>query len=242
MRYTATAILAAAMLASPLPAFSQSTDNSAPVPASVATEPSTATPAPQEQGCVLHVWPGKSFHTVQYGWTHGGTIDGSQKGRKGYPDMPDQPLSAEVQRGEMAKVDIPALLGLSGYRTVMHDAPLETKVIRSTPGRMLKDSGPCHAELMIEDVVYQNNVINGKWLNVIYKFRAFEGTSDAPVRGYSTYILGRVTLFPPDPDTDPQPALDDLRRAFGQTLNDFGKQYDAYLKRNGKLKGAKITL
>lgn len=240
MRLKATAVLAAALLGSPFPAQSQSADGLAPAPALVAAEP--AAPAAQDQGCVLHVWPGKSFHTVQYGWTHGGTIDGSIKGRKGYPDMPDEPLGAAVQRDMLAKVDIPALLELSGYRTVLHDVPLETKVIRATPGRMLKDSGPCHAELMIEDVVYQNNVINGKWLNVIYKFRTFEGTSDAPVRGYSTYILGRVTLFPPGPDSDPQPALDDLRRAFGQTLNDFGKQYAAYLKRNGKLKSAKITL
>ena len=43
-------------------------------------------------------------------------------------------------------------------------------------------------------------------------------------------------------DTDPQPALDELIRTYAQSVSEFGEQYAAYLKRNGKKKGASITL
>ncbi len=190
----------------------------------------------------MHVWPGRSFHTVYYGWAHGGTINGAQKGRKGYPAIPDQPLSVEVQRELLGKLDIPAIIGLSNYIAVLHDNPLSAAMIRSTPGRQVAESGPCYAELMIDDIVFQNNVINGKWLNIIFRFREFEGVGAAPARTYGTYVTVRTPLFPPDPDTDPQPALDELRSAYSQSLTEFGKQYAAFLKRNGKKKGASITL
>lgn len=211
-----------------------------------ATAPAAPVAAPAEaptvQACELHVWPGRGFHTVYYGWAHGGTIDGAQKGRKGYPAIPDEPLSPEIQRGELVKLDIPAILGLTGYRTVLHDQVLSGTAIRSTPGRQIADSAPCYAELMIDDIVFQNNVINGKWLNVIFRFRQFEESAAAPVGGYGTYVLSRVMKFPPDPDTDPQPGLDELHAAFSQSVTEFGKQYAAYRKRNGKKKGASITL
>jgi hypothetical protein len=205
--------------------------------------PAAASPeTPTVPACELHVWPGRGFHTVYYGWAHGGTIDGAQKGRKGYPAIPDEPLSPEIQRGELAKLDIPAILGLTGYRTVIHDQALSGTAIRATPGRQLADSAPCYAELMIDDIVFQNNVINGKWLNVIFRFRQFEGSTPAPVSSYGTYVLSRVLKFPPDPDTDPQPGLDELHRAYSLSVTEFGKQFAAFRKRNGKKKGASITL
>lgn len=201
-----------------------------------------ASPAAAPQTCELHVWPGNGFHTVYYGWAHGGTIDGAQKGRKGYPDIPDEPLSPQIQLEELGKLDIPAILGLSGYRTVLHDTPLGTAAIRSSPGRQIAGTNPCYAELMIEDIVFQNNVLSGKWLNVIYRFRQYDSADNAPSRTYGTYILSRANLFPPAADTDPQPALDELRKAFSQSVGEFGKQYAAYQKRGGKKKGASITL
>lgn len=209
----------------------------------VEASPALAAPPPaQTASCELHVWPAKGFHTVQYGWTHGGTVDGSQKGRKGYPDMPDEPVSPAIQREELAKLDLPAILKLDGYRTVVHEAPLDTPTIRSTTGRHIADRGPCYAELIVEDIVFQNNVINGKWLNVIYRFRQFEGEGAEPVRKYGTYVLTRLVKFPPGADQDPAPALAELRQAFGQSVGEFGRQYEAFQKRGGKRKGASITL
>ncbi len=235
MRTTAMALLSGAILACAQPAFAQTADAT---PAEAAPTPAVA-PATT---CELHVWPGRSFHTVHYGWVNGGTIDGAQKGRKGYPPMPDQPLSVEVQRELLGKIDIPAMIGLSGFTAVVHENALSAAVIRSTPGRQIADRGPCYAELMIDDIVFQNHVINGKWLNIIFRFRQFEGAAAAPVRTYGTYVTVRTTLFPPDKDSDPQPALDELRSAYTQSLTEFGKQYAGFLKRNGKKKGASITL
>ncbi len=206
-----------------------------PAPAAPAAPAATATQ------CVLHVWPGRAFHSVYYGWAHGGTIDGAQKGRKGYPPLPDEPLSVEIQLAELRKIDIPAALGLSGYRTVLHDAPLDVKALRGATGRQLAESGPCYAELMIDNMVFQNNVLSGRWLNVIYRFRQFEGDAPGPVRSYGTYVLARTTLFPPDAETDPQPALAELRAAFAQTVTGFGLEYAKHLKRAGKRKGAPNT-
>ena len=192
--------------------------------------------------CELHVWPGRGFHTVYYGWAHGGTIDGAAKGRKGYPPIPDEPLSPAVQLRELAKLDIAGILGFTETRVVLHEQPLTSTAIRSTPGRQLSDSPPCYSELMIDDIVFQNNVISGKWLNVIFRFRQFDGSGSAPVRSYGTYVLQGAKLFPPAVDTDPQPALDELIRTYAQAVSEFGEQYAAYLKRNGKKKGASITL
>lgn len=201
-----------------------------------------ASPADAATICEIHAWPAKGFHTVQYGWTHGGTIDGSQKGRKGYPDMPDEPLSPAIQRAELAKLDLGTILGLENYKTVIHDEPLDTPVIRSTAGRHAAQSGSCYAELIVEDIVYQNNVLSGKWLNVIFRFRQFEGAGDTPSKTYSTYITTRLSKFPGEPGGDPAPALEELRNAFGQSAVELGKQYAAFNKRGGKRKPAKITL
>lgn len=228
-RFSAIAAIAA-VLCTAQPALPQDNPITAP-----------AIDAPSE--CELHVWPGRSFHAVYYGWTHGGTINGAAKGRKGYPALPDQPLATDVQRTELAKLDLPKVLGLSGYRTVLHDEALTAAAIRTTAGRQVAESAPCYAELMVDDIVFQNHVINGKWLNVILRFRQFDGTGPVPIRSYGTYVLQRTALFPPpDADTDPAPALEELRSAFARSVTGFGDQYAAFLKRNGKKKGASITL
>lgn len=242
MRLVAVALLCGVAMLGARSADAQ--DGTAPQPAPIveAASAPVATSTEPAVTCELHVWPAKGFHTVQYGWTHGGTVDGMQKGRKGYPDMPDEPLSPMIQREELAKLNLPAILKLDGYRTVIHDAPLDTGVIRTTPGRHIADSGSCYSELIVEDIVYQNNVINGKWLNVIYRFRQFEGAATEPTRKYGTYILARLLKFPSDPDKDPTPALDELRQAFSQSVSTFGLQYEGFVKRGGKRKGASITL
>lgn len=192
--------------------------------------------------CVLHVWPGRGFKTVYAGWVHGGTVDGSQKGRSGYPSIPAEPLSVTVQHEELSKLDIASLLGLNGYVTVVHDAPLPLAAIRSTKARQIADSGDCYAELMIETITFQNHVVNGKWINVIFRYRQYAGTAAEPASSFGTYILSRTALFPPDADTDPQPALTELREAFAKAVNEFGVQYAGHLERGGKRKRPSITL
>lgn len=242
MRLVAIALLCGSALLTARSADAQDGAASQAAPVAEATPAPVAASTEAAATCELHVWPAKGFHTVQYGWTHGGTVDGMQKGRNGYPDMPDEPLSPAIQREVLAKLDLPAILKLDGYRTIVHEAPLDTGTIRTTTGRHIADSGPCYSELIVEDIVYQNNVINGKWLNVIYRFRQFEGAAAEPTRKYGTYILARLLKFPPDPDKDPTPALEELRQAFSQSVSTFGVQYEGFLKRGGKRKGASITL
>lgn len=185
--------------------------------------------------CELHVWPGRGFHTVYYGWAHGGTIDGAQKGRDGYPPIPDEPLSVAVQLEQLRALPLPDLLGLPDYAVVLHDTPLAAREIRGNGARHAQASPPCYAELMIDDIVFQDNVINGKWLNVIFRFHRFDGAGAEPSRTFGNYILARLHVFPPsDPNVDPKPALDELVDAYAQTVRDFGRSLQAPQKEKKK--------
>ena len=68
--------------------------------------------------CELHVWPAEDFHTVYYGWGHGGTIDGGFKQRTGYARLWVDPLSMARQAQILAAQPLPARLGLGDYKLV----------------------------------------------------------------------------------------------------------------------------
>ena len=122
------AALAACLIA--WPAAAQSSD------APVATAPAAAP-------CELHVWPGSDLIHLYYGWTHGGTINGSLKGREGYPVAPENPLTAEVQGQLLAGMDLPTLLALPGYAVIVHPQPLSSREIRASTTRLAASDSPC---------------------------------------------------------------------------------------------------
>jgi hypothetical protein len=175
------------------------------------------------QACELHVWPGHGFHTVYYGWVHGGTVDGALKGRQGYQQMPTDPLSAERQAALLRDLHPAELLGLAGFTTVVHDEPLSSRAIRSGTARHAADAPDCYAELMVDDLVIQDHVLGGKALNILYRFRRF-AKGDTPSRSYGTFIVRPLHLFPPAAsDENPQPALDELVTAYRTALAEFGQ-------------------
>ncbi len=188
--------------------------------ASAATDTAEASPG---RSCELHVWPGHDFHAVYYGWAHGGTVDGALKGRQGYEQMPANPLSAERQASILRDLHPAELLGLADFTTVVHDEPLSSREIRSGIARHVADAPDCYAELMIDDLVVQDNVLSGKALDVLYRFRRFD-KGDTPSRSYGTFIQQPLRLFPPAAsDKNPQPALDELVTAYRTALVDFGR-------------------
>jgi hypothetical protein len=87
-------------------------------------------------------------------------------------------------------------LGLPGFRTVLHDQPQESRVLRGTVGRILANSPPCYAELAIDDVFFQADVFSGAYLKTLVRFRRFDA-GDTPTRTFGTIATEKLTQFPP---------------------------------------------
>lgn len=193
--------------------------------------------APATPGCELHVWPAEDFHTVYYGWAHGGTIDGGFKQRPGYARLWVDPLAMKRQAEILGLQPIPSLLGLPDYRMVVHPQRLSSQVIRSTPGRLLPESPPCYAELVVDTVVLQHNVLRGKDLNVIYRFRKF-GAAPTPERSFGTFVVTPVNLVLSDKELpEPKAFAAEMERAYIATITEFATRLQAPPKRaKGKRK------
>lgn len=195
---------------------------------------STAAPAEAATGCELHVWPADAVRSTYSGWFHGGIVDGAVQGRDGYKKLPDSILSPEGQLRTLGEQDLPALLALPGYKVVMHDQPLPSRVIRATKGRLLTDSPSCYAELVTDDVFYQEDIISGRFLKAIFRFRQFDGGSDAPTRSFGTYMQQKLVQFPPVEPEQLDGALEEFRLAYGLAAREFGEALNRPPKKKKK--------
>lgn len=180
-----------------------------------------AAPAAASAACELHVWPGHDFHSVYYGWAHGGTVDGAAKGRDGYENVPHEPLSAGEQVKILGSADLAATLSLAGYRTVIHETPLSSREIRTGLARHALDTPRCYAELMIDDLVLQKNFTGTQALNILYRFRQFDG--DVSGRSFGTYIQVPVRIADKAIDRSSDAIVSELASAYSISIHDFGK-------------------
>jgi hypothetical protein len=180
-------------------------------------------PSAAPQTCELHVWPGNDLRSTYHGWFHGGIVDGAVQGRDGYRPLPSRPLTAERQVDRLRGLPVPQLLGLNDYALVVHDKPLDSRTLRTTTGRLVPDAGPCYAELAVDDVFFQEDIVDGRFLKVLFRFRKFDSGA-APSRSFGAYIQRRLTQFPPKtPEADPQAGLDELATQFGEAVTEFGQ-------------------
>ncbi len=194
-----------------------------------------AAPPVLAYACELHVWPADAVRSTYSGWFHGGIVDGAVQGRDGYKKLPDSILTPEAQLRTLGELDLPATLKLTGYRVVLHDQPLPSSVIRATKGRLIADAAaPCYAELVTDDVFFQQDLIDGRFIKAIFRFRQFDG-GDAPTRSFGTYVQYRLTQFPPAEPEQLDAALEEFRKAYGEAVKEFG----AALNKPAKGKKAK---
>ncbi len=183
--------------------------------------------------CELHVWPAGAVRSTYNGWFHGGIVDGAIQGRDGYRKLPESILSTEAQADILRGLDLAAILQLQNYAVVVHDYPLPSRVIRATTGRLLPASPPCYAELVTDDVFFQDDVFAGQHLKTIFRFRQFDG-GDVSTRSFGTYQQHKLEQFPPKEPEQLDVALEEFRLAYGKTVNGFGEALNRPPKKKKK--------
>ncbi|MEZ5749713.1 MAG: hypothetical protein R3D83_07485 [Caenibius sp.] len=187
----------------------------------VAQEP--VQPSPEQVGCELHVWPGNDLRSTYHGWFHGGIVDGAVQGREGYRQLPEAPLSTATQSETLKQLPLADLLGLPGHRVVLHDTPLDSRTLRATAGRISQSNAPCYAELAVDDVFFQEDIVNGRFMKALLRFRQFN-EGESPSRQFGTYIQEKLLIFPQKkPGEDPRKGLDELSDAFRRAITAFGQ-------------------
>lgn len=184
---------------------------------------STQAHAQADTVCELHVWPATAPMNLYLGFGHGGIIDGSTKGREGYPAAPENPLSSERQAQLLSEAGLPNLLKLPGYRVSLHPQPLDSRTIRTTRGRIAESSASCYAELIVDDLVLnQNRISGGNGLRGSFRFRTF-GSDNAPTRAFGSWTLVKLDAFPPAPNEDPGRGTAEIVQAFRTSLVQFAE-------------------
>lgn len=193
-------------------------------------DPAATDPA----ACELHVWPSSPVRSSSNNYfVMRSIVDGAVQGRDGYKKLPENILSTETQQSTLGELDLPAVLKLSDYKVVMHDEPLPSRVIRATKGRLLADSPACYAELVTDDVFYQQAEFDGRHLKAIFRFRQFDG-GDAPTRTFGTFVQQRLTVFPPETPEQLDAALEEFRLAYRTAVTEFGEALNRPPKKKKK--------
>lgn len=182
----------------------------------------TAAPA-DATGCELHVWPSSPVRSSSNNYfVMRSIVDGAVQGRDGYVKLPENILGSDTQIRTLNEVGVTETLGLPGYTVVMHDQPLPSRVIRTTPGRLQPESPACYAEFVTDDVFYQEDAIDGRKLKAIFRFRQFDGGSQMPTRTFGSFAQLSLKQFPPKTPEAVDGALEEFRLAYGAAVKEFG--------------------
>ena len=168
------------------------------------------------------MWPGSGLNSVYSGWFHGGIVNGAVNGRDGYPVIPSEPIDSANQVALLKKSDLSVVLKQPAARIIFHDAPLPSRTIRTTATRIEATAVPCYAEFIVDDVFFQQDLVDGSFLKILFRYRQF-GADAAPEKVFGTWVKTRLRLLPPKPETDLTAAADELRSAFSNNIQLFGE-------------------
>lgn len=205
----------------------------APLALALATPAGTQTPSPQATPslaeasdpagaarCEFHVWPGDGIMSTYYGWFHGSTVNGQIQGRPGYPAMPPNPIDTATQRTILTDSQPHGLMSHPDYRLIVHDEALTSRVIRTTPGRLSDSTSNCYAELVVDDVIVQQDWVNGSFLKILFRYRDF-GPDAAPRRSFATWAQTHLDTFPPRQPEQLDAAITEIRAAYREDIARF---------------------
>ncbi|KPL69632.1 hypothetical protein SZ64_16940 [Erythrobacter sp. SG61-1L] len=194
------------------------------------TATSQSADAPQTTVCELHAWPANSLRSTYHGWFHGGITDGAVQGRDGYRKLPPDPLSTAEQAARLRASPLAEILSLKGYKLIVHDDVLTSAQIRKAKGPHVPDAPPCYAELVTDDIFFQQDFVDGRFLKALFRFRQFDG-SDTPTRSFGAYSQRRLKLFPPKEEAEQEASFRELADQYSEALGEFGKALNPPPKR-----------
>jgi hypothetical protein len=189
----------------------------------------TAPPA-DAAACEFHVWPGDGLMSTYYGWFHGSIVNGQIMGRPGYPAVPPNPIDTARQREILAAAEPQKLFRQDGYRLVAHEEALPSRTIRTATGRLSDSAAPCYAELIVDDVVLQQDFVNGALLKTLFRYRNF-GPGAAPERSFTTWVETDLGGFPPQAPGQLDAAIREIRSAFRNNIARFAASARAQPRR-----------
>jgi hypothetical protein len=193
--------------------------------------------APPATECELHVWPSTAMTNVRQrameSMGSAGAIDGIIKRTQiaqaekhdaavaeALAAQPIEPMSTARQIAILEGLALPDMLGLTGYRLVVHETPLESRTIRTVKTRYVESAAPCYADLIIDDVVYSREYSRGQNLKTFFRFRDF-GTEGAAVRSFGSWVETKLQLFSIDPPNLGPAAMDELDAALRSNATVF---------------------
>lgn len=204
------ALAAAFLAAAPTPAQES-------VPTAAAPVQDAAAPA--ATACEFHVWPADPVKWAQQDGMMLRSVNRPVY-REGAPNIPVNPVDAAAQIEVMTLQQPQQLFGKADYRLVVHDAPLPSMTIRGATGRLSDSASACYAELIVDDIVIQQDVVSGSRLRTLFHYRDF-GDGAAPRRTFSTWGEVDLAAFPPRHQAQYDMAMSELRSAFRNTIQNF---------------------
>ena len=172
--------------------------------------------------CELHVWPGSDLGSIYYGWFHGGIVNGQVTGRKGYPVVPPKVIDTSQQVALLSEAKPQTLLDRPDYKLVLYTEALSSRTIRTSTTRIGPAEPTCYAELLVDDVILQQDVIGGTYLKVLFRFREF-GAAATPQRTFSSWVQTKLTLFPPNNPEQLDAGISEVRAAYANDITLFAK-------------------
>lgn len=140
--------------------------------------------------------------------------------RAGYPPVPANPIGTELQTGLLGQLNLPGMLGLAQFKTVIHQEPLGSREARSGSTRLTNSQSPCYAELIADDIFFQQDIVNGSSLKTLWRFRDF-GDAQLPRRSFSTWAHTPLKLFPPKTSADDEAAKEEVQSAYKNNVTLF---------------------
>jgi hypothetical protein len=171
-------------------------------------------------GCEFHAWPGEGLTSIYYGLLHGGIVNGGQQGRRGYPRVPPNAMATAVQAELLAEAQPQRVMNHPDHRLIVHPEALDSRTIRTSRGRIADSASPCYVELIVDDVVLQQDFVNGAKLRVLFRYRDFRQEA-LPWRTFTTWADTSLSSFPPRTEADIPAALREMRGAFSRDITVF---------------------
>ncbi|MGY4397881.1 hypothetical protein ACVWZA_003078 [Sphingomonas sp. UYAg733] len=185
--------------------------------------------------CELHVWPSEGLASVLQRagdnllasspqgyrlYSPKNSIDNNSAVVRTFAPREDAPLSPPEQISVLANIPLTSLLGLAGYRVVMHDGLLDSRTIRTVKTRYFEMQAACYADLVLDDVVYSREYARGQNLKTFFCFCDFASQA-SPVRSFGTWTQTKLRIFSIDPPNSSAAALEEIASALRSNATAF---------------------